>query len=392
MIVSPHHKLTVVVDTCLYLRGNEPIPRRHHGHGHGHGGRPDYQCFINHHLLLALAELPSIKAIIFPSIVADWEILGGLTDAKGQYHQIRYGDKHGVQNRKSAEWFLGQCNRGKICVGEDGKYSVEEVGGSSKVFSRQKKHPKLWVLDTPEHTQILEKLLRKRNSSFSIDDINDALKPDAGEHCCLDIAQQLPWDGEVLFLSDDINYVKTLNNRVSFTPFAQPIAHGSSFSFLGTIAGLHQVNKENIHPIYQLFNRLSHSYFSDYFSRLSGKPSNMRNLVSDIAIHIPCFAPEKLYDSCGVAPYVDEKGEKKYTHGIHEYIGVGLRKMGWRDSGINQLPLSTADIQRDKKTDTQIEVAFNKAADKALPVRHNAPPSYQSKTSPILRKNLNQSL
>ncbi|MFZ4762836.1 MAG: hypothetical protein ACOYK8_08490 [Alphaproteobacteria bacterium] len=374
MIVSPHQKLNIVVDTCFYFKSDLPISVNRSVQDQQltqEKGRknPSYIRYINNHLLLALAELPSINAIIFPSIVADWEILGGLTDAKGEYHQIRRNDAYGTETRQAKEWFFQQCNRGRISVGGDGQYGVEEVGGRNQVFNRQQKHPKLWVLDTPEHMQILENLLRKKDSYFSIDDINGALQPNAGEHSCMDIAQQLPWDGQVLFLSDDIKYMRTLSNNMCFTPFAQPIAHSSSFSFWGTLAGLHHIDRENEHPRGKRINRLSHSYFSNYFSKISGQPVDMRELLLQVCPSIKTFAPERLYDSCGVKPYyLDGNGERKYTQGLHDYIGASLMAMGWPDPQTNQLPLSTADIKRDEKTDLRIEVAFNKAARIGKPV------------------------
>ncbi|MFZ4762835.1 MAG: hypothetical protein ACOYK8_08485 [Alphaproteobacteria bacterium] len=367
MPVSVDQDFTIVVDASYYFKLSSSIPVNRSVQDQQltkEKGRknPSYIRYINNHLLLALAELPSIKAIIFPSIVADWEILGGLTDAKGQYHQIRRVDAYGTETRQAKEWFFQQCNRGRISVDEDGQYGVEEVGGSSKVFSRQKKHPKLWVLDTQQHVEMIAPLIQKINTRFDFLRINNTLKPNVGEHSCMDIAQQLPWDGAVLFLCDDIEYTRTLSNNMCFTPFAQPIAHSHSFPFWGTVAGLHHIDKESQHPRRQKINRLSHSYFSDYFSKVSGQSVDMRELMSDIGPSIHSFSPEKLYDSCGVASYVDDNGERKYTHGIHEYIGASLMAMGWPDPQINQLPLAAADINRDEKTDPRIEAAFNKAA------------------------------
>ncbi|MFZ4762837.1 MAG: hypothetical protein ACOYK8_08495 [Alphaproteobacteria bacterium] len=336
MTIAEEDQLTIIVDTSFFLTaGHYPLIEG------------DETSFINQQLLLALAELPSIKAIIFPSLVADWGLMGKFTDKDGNPHQIRHKDTYGEFNRDAMEWFFAQCQRGTI-VKNKGNYTIENTPEPKRFFYTggmldAEKNPKLWILQTKDQGKLIKRTMNSITSAghTSISAVQNILGENCGERASLEIAQQLPWAGQAMILSEDKQYClsfitgndknpKLLGSKF-FTPFNAPIVNGRVLEFLGTLSGKTR-NPKDQSPNLGTQNLINKQYFSAAVSRQVGAPVAMEDIVAKICLQHLSANVMRLETPCGVFQYqvpgqAAEEEAVLYSRSLSQYLQQGIKEM-----------------------------------------------------------------
>lgn len=186
-------------------------------------------------LLPAIAAAPGVKNIYIPAIIADWELRNGTSSVQNGHldFEILKPPKHDVSehDKKAIDAFLKKATR--IQLREDG---TQHIIQPSQAISN------IVIYETPFDRKFLDTALEiNHNNALSkvekiarykiLEDISaQVTNYDLGERAMEHMAQQLPHEGAVYLVTDDIKFLKNRTNIT--TKHGYPVSESTLSYFL----------------------------------------------------------------------------------------------------------------------------------------------------------------